>query len=223
MITIPARRFHTVRTVPKRLLPTHILDVVTKPNAFVQFGRSDTNDLHDMSYDSFSRDDEHSSTFRVSEREYNLEHDLYFAAFIKVIAANVRALAEDASQPYSIEDALLKDFGDYIPTLQSNVNSPGWLRLKSVHITPLLASVLLSLALTVGPEAVQAAEDGLIIIGNSKAPEDDPCIAIVRESALDFFGLIGLDTWSQACELARKVNAGSGMRSQSIVSQPGGQ
>ncbi len=34
LVNIPARRFREIGTVEKRLLPSHILDVATKPNAF---------------------------------------------------------------------------------------------------------------------------------------------------------------------------------------------
>ena len=107
LVDIPARRFREIATVTKRLLPPHILDVVTKPNAFVQFGRSDTTDLHDLAYGSFVREEEYSSTFYVTNPEYNLEHDLLFAAFVKFVAANSKAVAEATEAPYTLEDSFL--------------------------------------------------------------------------------------------------------------------
>ena len=223
LVDMPVRRFREIGTVQKRFLPRHILDVVTKPNGFIQFGKPDTNDLTHLVYDDFSKDNKYTSKFHVREHECNLEYDFYFAASVKVVSSNIKASSEGAGEPYSFEAAIRGDFSDYAPTLQSNVNSPGWLRLSDYRITPLVVSVLFALAVHVGNEAVQAAQDGQITIGNSKAPDDDPCVAQVCKETLDFLKFLRLDDWAPACELARKANAGGGVRSQSKVSLPGDQ
>jgi len=222
LLDVPVRKFREIGVVPKRLLPLHILGIVTKPNGFVQFGKSDTADLHEIAYDSFIKDNEYCSTFHVGENAYSLEHDLLFAVFVKVVVANSKAISESLD-PLSIEDAFHGEFGDYTPTLQSNVNSPGWLRLKGSRITPLLASALFSLAVEIGPHAVQAAENGMITVGNSKAPKDDACVARVHKETLEFIKFLRLEKWAPACELARKVSDRTGMHSQSTISQSKGQ
>ncbi len=156
----------------------------------------------------------------MTNPEYNLEHDLLFAAFIKFVAANSKAVAEAAEAPYTLEQAFLGEFGDYTPSLQSNVNSPGWLRLKGTRRIPLIAAVLFSLAVSVGADAPRFAEEGMITIGNSMAPADDPCVAQVHQESLDFLEFLKLgEDWVRACEVARKVNGTAGMSSQSTVSQ----
>ena len=210
-VAIPARRFREVSVVPKRFLPPHVLDIVEKPNIFVEFGRTDRFDLQDLTYPSFVKDDEYSCTFELTEAKYTLEHDLWFASFVKFVAANTKAISEDAVESVSFEEAILAELGDYAPALQSNVNSPGWLKLKGPNITVLVAAVLFVLATTPGLEAIDAAADGRIVLGNSMAPLDDICVAQVYRTTLDFLELIDLDDWDKSCEIARKVKLATGM------------
>jgi hypothetical protein len=69
--------------------------------------------------------------------------------------------------------------------------------------TPLIAAALLALAVQVGNNAAQAAQDGMVVIGNSKAPAGDQCTALVAEKVLKQLKLLGLLEWPEACEMAR--------------------
>ena len=220
--TIPVREFRTVARVPKRFLPQHVLEVVGTPCAFGQFGPADTNDLISLAYDDFSRGDQFISRFHVGNQHYALDHDVYFMAFVKFVSANLRSVLEQSEQVYSIEDALLKDFGDYTPELQSNVNSPGWLRLKGKQITPLVVSVLLTLAVVYGIDILTAVSEEQVIIENSLASPDDPCAEMIQYRTDEFLKMMHPDAWGEACDWARKIHEEAGIRSQSKVSNTDG-
>lgn len=117
MVTLPLRKFNMITKAEERLLSSHILDIAQKPNIFVQFPKSNLMDLYDIAYPSFSKPDECSNTFAVKSTDYNLEHDLHFGAFIRFVAANFKALEEGAKRPYSIEESIFGDFGEYTPKL----------------------------------------------------------------------------------------------------------
>ena len=222
-VKIPVRHFRLLRSVPKRLLPKHVLDVVGAPNAFVEFGHADANDLIDLAYDDFTARNHYISTFNITKDKYTVDHEIRFAAFVKFISANVKAVSESSDDKFTIAEAILGDFEGYIPSLQSHVSSPGWLRLRDERITPLVISVLFALAVEIGPAAARAAEEDMITMGNSKAPKDDECTMQVHKMALDLFKLLRLnEDWPQACELARKNSEETGMQSQSTISESEG-
>ncbi|MEO1020149.1 MAG: hypothetical protein AAFY56_21045, partial [Pseudomonadota bacterium] len=71
---------------------------------------------------------------------------------------------------------------------------------------------LLALAVVVGPDAVTAAENGAIIIGNSQAPDADPCTLEVEASVISQLRILGVERWAEACEIAKSATESTGLR-----------
>ena len=211
LLDVPVRKFREISTLQKRLLPTHVLDVIGKPSAFIEFGERDRITLQNIAYNSISKETDYCTTFHIPQSGYSLEHDLLFSAFAKFVAVNCKALSDNRDTPISFEQSLLTDIGEYSPTLQSNVNSPGWLKLRDHHAISLVAGVLFALCPIPTAEVNEAVQNSKIVIGNSKAPDDDTCVAEVSTTSIDFLNFINLDEWSKACEAARKVIESTGM------------
>jgi hypothetical protein len=134
------------------------------------------------------------------------------------VAANTKAVDELNGAPVlGFVEAAFRDSGEYIAKLQTNVNSPGDISLVSKVITPLVASVLFLLAVEVGPSAKAEAQNGTLILRNSKAAENDPCTAKVFESSMQILKLLNLDDWPAACERAQEVAKKTGLKSPAKV------
>jgi hypothetical protein len=118
---------------------------------------------------------------------------------------------------WALGAAAFQNSGEYIAKLQINVNSPGDISLASKVITPLVASVLFLLAVEVGSLAKLEAENGTLILRNSKAATGDVCTAKVHESAIQILKLLDLDDWPEACEHAQEVAKKTGLKSPARV------
>ena len=213
-VNILARPFKELTTIPKRLLPHHILDVVTKPNAFARFNDFDTLKLHELAYHSFVRNDEYSSTFHVTNQDYSLNADMQFGIFVKFISANMQALSDKRGNPYSINEAITGNFGDFVPSLQSNVNSPGQLRLTSVRRVPLIASAILHLLIQFGREAIEFIKNNRISVISSITSGKDRRISQVEQDVIDLLMLLELsDDVAKLSELVRALHEETGLHS----------
>lgn len=204
---LPTRRFAIRAQIQRRHLPSEIIDIITKPNAFVISPRSLNRFFYDIAFSDYLFEGDYRIALRVGSESYNISDDLRLLAFIKYISINTKnVILDGAKKSVPYEKSIFENLGDFAPELQANINSPGFLGLKSPYITPMVISVMVALAVTLGPEALEAAENGKIVIGNSLAPADDPCTIAVSEAVLQQLKLFGIDDWQKACEEARKVS-----------------
>lgn len=217
---LSGRAVRWITRLPKRDLPYDILDALQKPNAAFLVERSLRGRFYKIAYGNYSISDFYSARFEVTEADFDTVDDVVLQAFFNFVAANTKAVLEPnaADSPIlGFAAAAFKNSGDYIPKLQINVNSPGDISLVSRLITPLVASVLFLLAVDVGPSARAEAQNGTLILRNSKAADNDPCTAKVFESSMEILKLLGLDEWPEACQRAQEVAKKTGLRSPARV------
>jgi hypothetical protein len=216
-----ARRVRWLASTEKRFLPRPILEIVAKPNAFVSLPRSVWKDVYRLAYTSFTVVGEYAARFDVSDETYDSFDDVLLAGFFNFVATNTRAISEGREQDVrGILEGAFEDAGEFTPELDTEISSPGFLRLTSLHIVPLVATVLFALAVEVGPAAADAAMNGTLTIGNSKAPPGDPCVAAVHDQTIRQLQILGADDrWAQACEKARQAAAKTGARGSAKVKQ----
>jgi hypothetical protein len=217
---IPTRRFTPLAYVEKRSLPSRVLDIIAKPNGIVLLGESERDFFYKRAYGSYVRHDNMYARFDVTSEEYSTIDDALILAFFNFVAANTKSITlENTGLSVALLDAMLADLGEYAPSLKTNINSPGSLDLISKSIIPLVASAMLVLAVQVGPDAVSAAEQGMIVLGNSGADPNDPCTALVHESVQTQLQLLGLDNWSRACEIAKRAVEETGLSSSATITE----
>lgn len=214
---LSGRAVRWITRIPKRDLPYEILDALQKPSAAFLVERSLRSRFYKVAYGNYSISDFYSAKFEVTEADFDTVDDVLLQAFFNFVAANTRAVQEPGQQVLGFGAAAFKDSGDFIPKLQTNVNSPGDISLVSKVITPLVASVLFLLAVDVGPSAKAEAEQGTLILRNSKAAENDPCTAKVVESSMQILKLLNLDDWPEACQRAQEVAKKTGLKSPARV------
>ena len=210
---LTGRRVRWLARFPKRLLTGAILDIIDKPNAFVRLPKSVRPGIYDRAYASYALPHQYSARFDVAAETFRSFDDLILQAFFNFVAYNTRAVSEGReSEVGGLGPTAFSDAGEYAAELRTNVNSPGFLTLTSTHVAPLVTAALLALAITVGPDAAKAAQEGTLRIGNSKAPAGDPCTAEVARQALRQLQLLGLDEWPAACEKARDAASGTQLK-----------
>lgn len=212
---LPGRRVKWLAKIPKRKLAPEIIAALNHPTVYYLLEKSLRSDIYRAAYPSYVVDEGwFNARFDVSSEDFTAKDDFLIQAFFNFVAANEKAIDENKlSQVAGIEVAAFKSLGDYDLDLQSNINSPGFLILLSRYATPLVAATLFALAVEVGPGAVQAAENGVILLQNSRSTQDDSCTVQVHEHVLRHLQLLGLDKWPKACEIAREAAKRTGIKS----------
>ena len=201
--------------LPKGKLSPYLLDLITKPNAFVLIRKDERLSIYREAYGSYILPGEYRARFNVRDPEFTTTDDLYIQAFFNFVAANSRNIRLQ-NEVMGIRQAAFERLGDDAIELQSNINSPGFLNLISANLAPLVATALFALAVTIGPDAVAAAEQGTILVGNS-LDAGDPCTVAINEEVLQHLRLLGLEKWTDACEIARQAADSTGLSGQAEV------
>jgi len=210
------RRVRWLASFPKGELSGEIIDIIQKPNAFVTLRKSLRQKIYERAYGNYVVSDEYTTRITTSSEEFTSTDDLKINAFLNFVAFNLMQLDRDGS-PSRLDDVVFADLGDYSLDLTASINSPGTISVLSKRVTPLVVSALLALALNVGASAVDAAEQDRLKIGNATSADNDPCVAEVRASTIKFLKLIGVDNWVRACEIAKQVEANTGLKPRAVI------
>lgn len=216
-LPLNGRRVKWLARIPKSDLPPKTLDQLQKPSVMFLLERSAWPRILRHCYGSYSTNQEFSSRFEITEERFQTTDDFLIQAFFNFVTANTDRVDRELEDLLSLTEAAFEDLRLISPDLYTNVNSPGGISLKSSSITPIVIAVMLSLAAVVGPEAVDAAVNNQIAFGNSLAPVNDRCTAMVHDQVVTQLRLLGLDKWAPACEKIREAIANTGIQSNVIV------
>ena len=215
---IPVRRFNTLGLIERRKLPSSIQDIISYPNMLVNLGRSEHDFFYGLAYGSYMRAGENHIRLKVTEESYNTTDDFYILAFLNFVAFNTKSVTiEGSDEVLGFRDAAFRDSGEFSPSFKSNINSPGWLQLSSPYIIPIVVAALMSVAVEVGVDAHQLANNGELNVVNSLAEEDDPCTLEVKNSVIKQLQLLEIDEWQEACRFAREAKEQTGLKSPVVV------
>jgi len=215
---LSGRRVRWLATFNKRELPISIFEIIEKPNALVLLPDYQNGFFYNRAYASYTIGQNVSAKFNVSEDVFTVSDDIQIQAFFKQVAANQQRIDQNSDDLLSIVEAVFSDIGNYSLNLATNINSPGYLDLSSNKLTALVAAALLAVALAVDPVvAVNAANNGMLVIGNSAAPDGDKCTGLVHKQTIQHIRMLGLDKWPEACEKARAAAEKVGLQSPATV------
>jgi hypothetical protein len=210
---LTGRSVRWLGAIPKADLPAQALDALQKPTSIFLLTRAAWPLIFRRAYGSYSTETEYSSRFEITSDTFRTTDDFYIQAFFNFVVANTRAVDQAKPEMQGFKDAAFADIKAIAPDLYTNVNSPGGISLKSPTITPIVISTMLAIAIFVGPDAVDAATNGLITFGNSMAPPDDPCVTQVSEQVVTQLRLLGYDKWAEACQFVREAAERTGVNS----------
>jgi hypothetical protein len=215
---LTARSVKWLAQITKRALPVTVIEAIEKPTIFFLLDKPSRKFIYEKAYGSYTIGNQFNSRFEVASLTFKTSDDLLIQAFFNFIANNTIAVSEGhLDNIKSFDESIFVDLGDFAPDLRTNVNSPGFLNLSGTNLTPIVASVMLIIAVAIGPSAVQAAETGKLRIGNISAPLDDPCTAEINHQVLTQLKLLGLDKWTKACERARLAQKRTGLKGRATI------
>lgn len=209
---LTGRRVRWLATMQKSELPAKVLDALQKPLTIFLLQRDFWPQILRRAYGSYTTEGEYGARFEVTEDRFQTVDDFAIQAFFNFVVANSQAIA-NGMEVQDLKRAAFADIRAIAPDLFTNVNSPGGISLRSATIVPIVIATMLSLALYVGPGAVDAAVNDTIRFGNSLAPADDPCAADVRKEVVTQLTLLGFDRWAEACEIVREAAERTGVNS----------
>lgn len=194
----------------KAKLPAQTLDALQKPSPLFLLAREAWPGVFRRAYGSYSMPGEYGARFEITSETYQTTDDFLIQAFFNFVSTNTELVRTGSDNLLSLREGAFAAEGA-APDLYTNVNSPGGLSLKSLVVTPIVIAVMLTLAITAGPDAFAAAQDGTLVFGNSQAPAGDQCTVEVSAQVVTQLRLLGYDRWAEACEVARAAAAKTGI------------
>lgn len=183
------------------------------PNPIMVLERSLRDQIVRATYDQFVFAGEFSSRLRTSEQEFSTLDDYNIQTFVNY-AAGVLAAIEDGydGDELGLEDAIgfLEKRPDLIPELTQNIQSPGYQRLYSSALAPLVIGALLTMA-TSGEAAITAGNPTLPTVVNKAAKPGDRCAIDVSDQAARAMRYMKLNEWRRVCAAARNARKRTGL------------
>ncbi|WP_197420648.1 hypothetical protein [Sphingomonas sp. CCH5-D11] len=174
--------------------------------------RSMREEILEAGFDRFVFGGQFYARLETTKAEFNTLDDYNIQSFVNFVAGAMAAREEGVAAEHSIDLdtalALLAQHRELVPELTVNINSPGFLRIISDRIAPLVIAMLFSVA-TVVPAGAQPDQ---IVATNSAAAPSDPCAVNVATEAMGAMKLMGYDDWKRACEKARDAQASTGVK-----------
>lgn len=183
------------------------------PNPIMVLERSLREQIIRAAYDQFVFKGEFSSRLRTSKPEFSTLDDYNIQTFVNYAAGVLAAIeAGYGGDELSLSDAIgwLEKRTDLAPELTQNINSPGFQRLYSSNLTPLVVGMLLTLA-TSGDAAVVAGNPAMPKVLNSSTKTGDPCAIEVSDRAARAMRYMKLDEWRRVCVSAQNARQRTGL------------
>lgn len=204
---------------PKASFKPEVCAKFGTPNPIMILERGLREQIVRATYDQFVFVNEVSSRLRTSEQEFSTLDDYNIQTFVNY-AAGVLAAIEDGYRGAELElgDAIqfLEKRHDLIPELTQNIQSPGYQRLHSSSLTPLVIGALLTLA-TSGEASVVAGKPAMPTVVNKSAKSGDRCAIEVSEHAARAMRFMKLDEWRRVCAAVRSAKARTGLSTSMTV------
>lgn len=203
----------------RALFNQDVQKALSNSHPVMQLPRSLRRNVLEAGFDRFIFEGQFFAKFETTNPEFSTLDDYDIQTFINFVAGAVAASQSPAIRSHSlgIGEAIrqLRQHPEFTPELISNINSPGFLGLKSDRISPLVASTLFSVALVLEPTPATAGHTHTmpqIQITNSAAGPHDPCAVSVADEARNAMELMLYDDWVVACEKARDAHQATGVR-----------
>lgn len=209
---LPARRVKWLGRKRKGSLSAELIERLKHRSPLTQLEYGLVPEVAKIGLDQFILDGVYNARFRTTKPEFSILDDYDIQSLLNY-TAGVLAMIEDGvprkEGTVSLAEAVryLRKNRQSIPEFSSNINSPGFVRLFSEVPTPLVAAVILSMALS----GASLASPGDIHVRNSKGPANDACPMVVEESVRSTIRMMRLDDLQAVCLQAQEVNKETGL------------
>lgn len=207
---VPARTVRWIASVPKRQFSENLINRLRLPIPLFIMERSLELEIIKLAYDNFVYGGEYVATFDTTNPIFDSVDDFNIQAFVNLVAGAIVALEEgEGKQKFDLDDALkvLSRHASQIPEMNSNINSPGFVRYITQDAKALIIATVMALALSSSPLDASAFQ-----IVNSAAGPDDPCAYVIDEKVKQAFEIMDIPSLQKACERARDASAKTGLK-----------
>lgn len=207
---VPARSVRWIAAIPKREFSEDLINRFRLPIPLFIVEKSLELEIIKRAYDNFVYGGEYVATFDTTSPTFDSVDDFNIQGFVNLIAGALVALEEgEAKKGFDLDDALavLSRHAEQIPEINTNINSPGFLRYITQDITALVIASVMALALSASP--LSASEFKIV---NSAAGADDPCAYVVNDKVKQAFEIMDIPSLQKACERARGTSEKTGLK-----------
>lgn len=212
---IPVREVRWVTSKQRAAFSPGLRDRLGNSHPVMALDRSMRGEILEAGFDRFIFAGRFQVRLETTRSEFNTLDDYDIQSFVNYVAGALAAKEGGATQDGALDMSgaiqALRAHPDLIPELAANINSPGYLRMASDRIAPLVIAVLFFVALAM-PATATGTPPPNIVVSNSAAGPSDPCAVNVSDEARGAMKLMLYDEWLKACEKARDAHASTGVK-----------
>lgn len=211
--TMPVRKVRWTGKQQRALFSAELRERLGNSHPVMLLDESMREEVLEAGFDRFVFGGQFFARLETTKSEFNTLDDYNIQSFVNFVAGAMAASDSGATGDHTLDLegalALLSQHRELVPELSININSPGFLRMVSDRISPLVIAMLFAIA-TVVPAGAQPVK---LVTTNSAAAPSDPCAVNVAKEAMGAMKLMGFDDWKRACEKARDAQDSTGVKS----------
>ena len=182
-----------------------------QPTPVMQLPRSQRGEVLRAAFKQYVFEGVHSTRLTTTQEDFSILDDLNIQLFTNYFAGLLAATEGNPKDAGSVDLdkalAILRQHRDLIPELDQSISSPGFQRMYSGHIAPLVIGAVMTAALS----GVAFAQTPDIRIKNSAMLAKDPCAVQVQAAVSDSIRLAYFDEFKRRCEALQQTRRATGL------------
>lgn len=210
------RQVKNIKQVPMRLVPPEILEEKNRTSILTELDSELSERIFRLYYGTFAIENGTcQAEIEVPSENFRPADATVLSALANVLEDNLQKLEREELQPTEFLDSIFLAFDEAELQLHARLNSEGVVQIAARSVTPLLASVFLSL---VGVASAQQILDETatrtLTIENSQCPEDDQYPRLIEERLFGIVDMLGEDQITLICDRVQELRERTGASTQ---------
>lgn len=218
---MPVRRVKWVGQKPRTQFRAEVREKFGTPNPITQLERSLREDILKAGFDQYVIGGVFATRLRTTEQEFSSFDDQSIQVFVNLISGAIAASSFGESGEGSIDfkaaRSYLREHRDWAPDMAAAIESPGFIRFTSEHITPLVIAAIFAVAVSCSPG--QPVPTDINVINSAVTTTNDDCAPTVQAHIAEAMKLMKFDDLEEACVDIRDAKEDAGISSSIRVIQ----
>ena len=207
----------------KASLSPELRTTLGQPTPVMQIGRSLRDEILKVAFKQYVFKGVNSTKITTTAKDFSIVDDFNIQRFNNYIsgllAAEESHIADGVTVNLSEALRLLRDRRDLVPELDQSISSPGFQRLYSEHISPLVIGALMTAALS-GTAIAQTTE---IRVKNSAMMANDVCAVQVQERVQGSMRIAHFSEFLDMCAALKETQQATGLKTSMTAKERKGQ
>ena len=211
--SMPVRKIKWVGRKQRSAFSAELREKFGTPNPIMQLERSLREEVLRAGFNQYVIDGVFAARLRTTKQEFNSFDDESIQAFVNLISGAIAAAQLGEDKPGTIDfraaRGLLREHRTWAPEMAAAIESPGFIRFTSTHLTPLVIAAILAVAAACSPG--QAMPSDINVTNSAFSTTTEDCSAEVQAHIAEAMKLMKFDDLEEACQDIRDAQSDTGL------------